>query len=138
MMSDTSGFPLSEFLDMAVVDEGGGRATARLDAGPVHHNPHGFVHGAVLFAMADTSMGAAVMGVLGPGQRCSTIELQLRFLRPAVTGLLTAETAVVKPGRKVIHLESRIADDEGRLIATATSSFAVVDEPPESIDAAAR
>ena len=131
MMSDTSGFPLSEFLDMAVVDEGGGRATARLDAGPVHHNPHGFVHGAVLFAMADTSMGAAVMGVLGPGQRCSTIELQLRFLRPAVTGL-------VKPGRKVIHLESRIADDEGRLIATATSSFAVVDEPPESIDAAAR
>lgn len=129
-MTATPSFPLSDFLGMSVIDEGNGHATAHLDAGPAHHNPHGFVHGAAVFAMVDTSMGAAAMGILGPDQRCSTIELQLRFLRPVVDGPLTAETVVVKPGRRVMHLESRVTDLTGRLVATATSSFAVVDEPP--------
>lgn len=126
-MADTPSFPLREFLGMSVTDEGGGRATAEVLTGPEHHNPHGFVHGAVVFAMVDTSMGAAAMGVLGEGQRCSTIDLNLRFLRPVRAGRLTATTEVVKAGARLIHLESRVADDDGRLVATATSVFAVVD-----------
>lgn len=123
------GFPLSDFLGMAVTAEEKGHATAHLDAGVVHHNPHGFVHGAALFAMVDTSMGAAVMGMLDPGLRCTTIELHLRFLRPVVDGELIADTVVVKPGRRVMHLESRVTDADGRLVATATSAFAVVGDP---------
>lgn len=129
-MSATPSFPLSDFLGMDVTDEGNGRATAHLDAGPLHHNPHGFVHGATVFAMVDTSMGAAAMGILGPDQRCSTIELHLRFLRPVTDGPLAVETTVVKPGRRIMHLESRVTDSTGRLIATATSSFAVIEEGP--------
>ncbi|MCZ7630953.1 MAG: PaaI family thioesterase [Microthrixaceae bacterium] len=129
-MNNESSFPLSEFLGMEVADEGGGHASAHIDAGPAHLNPHGFVHGAAVFAMVDTSMGAAVMGMLEPTQRCTTIELQMRFLRPFVEGRLTAETTVIKPGRRVMHLESRVTDQSGRLVATATSSFAVIDEAP--------
>jgi uncharacterized protein (TIGR00369 family) len=132
-VSETPSFPLSRFLGMTVHDEGAGQARADLDAGPVHQNPHGFVHGAAVFAMVDTSMGAAAMSMLGPDQRCSTIELHLRFLRPVVDGPLNAETSVVKPGRRVMHLESRVTDSAGRLVATASSSFAVIDEAtPES------
>lgn len=116
---------------MEVIDEGDGHASARIDTGAVHLNPHGFVHGATVFAMVDTSMGAAVMGMLEPAQRCTTIELQMRFLRPCAGGRLVADTTVLKPGRRVMHLESRVTDEGGRLIATATSSFAVIDESPE-------
>lgn len=129
-MSNTPSFPLSDYLEMAVDDEGGGKATARVDAGAQHHNPHGFVHGAVLAAMVDTSMGAALMGLLNADQRCSTIELHLRFLRPAVSGPLTAETTVIKHGRRIAHLESSVTEPSGRVIATATASFAIIDEPP--------
>ncbi len=104
-----------------------GRATATLDADDVHQNPHGFVHGAVLFAMAKTTMGAATMSMLVEPQRCSTIELQLRFLRPVERGPISADTIVVKPGRRIFHLETKMHDGKGRLIATATGSFAVVD-----------
>jgi uncharacterized protein (TIGR00369 family) len=117
---------LGEFLGMTVTAMGGGRASAHLEAGSLHQNPHGFVHGATVFAMVDTSMGAAAMELLGPDQRCTTIELQIRFLRPVVDGSLQAETAVIKPGRRVMHLESRVTDSAGRLVATATASFAVV------------
>lgn len=123
-------FPLGDFLGMEVTDHGGGRATAMIDAGSSHHNPHGFLHGAALFAMADTSMGAAVMGLLEDGKRCSTIELQLRFLRPVVSGRLEAESVVLRAGRRIAHLESRVSDDRGRLVAVATGSFAIVDEAP--------
>ena len=127
-MNPKSSFPLGEFLGMTVTDMGSGHATAHLEAGAVHHNPHGFVHGATVFAMVDTSMGAAATSILGPDQRCSTIELQIRFLRSVVEGVLHAETNVIKAGRRIIHLESRVTDATGRLIATATSSFAVIYE----------
>lgn len=129
-VNDAPTFPLGEFLGMEVTDEGDGHASARVVAGPQHLNPHGFIHGATIFTMVDTSMGAAAMGVLGPDQRCTTIEAQIRFLRPLRAGMLTALTSVVKPGRRVMHLESRVTDDQDRLVATATASFAVVDEAP--------
>lgn len=118
-------FPLADFLGMTVEVHAPGRAIATLTATEAHQNPHGFVHGAVLFAMVDTGMGAATMSILDPGQRCSTIELQLRFLRPVERGRLSAETIVVKPGRRVVHLETKVRDDD-RLVATAAGSFAVV------------
>ena len=129
MVNPLTSFPLGEFLGMTVTEEGKGHATARLDASALHQNPHGFVHGAAIFAMVDTSMGAAATSILGPDQRCSTIELQIRFLRSVVEGALHAETNVIKPGRRIIHLESRVTDATDRLIATATASFAVIDEP---------
>jgi len=112
---------------MTVESREPGRATAVLDATEIHQNPHGFVHGAVMFAMVDTTMGAATMSMLVEPQRCSTIELQLRFLRPVEQGPISAETIVMKPGRRIFHLETKVHDGEGRLVATATGSFAVVD-----------
>ena len=127
-MSDSPfSFPLAEFLGMTIERPGPGRAVARAEARETHHNPHGFVHGSVVFTLIDTSMGAATMSMLAEGQRCSTIELQVRFLRPVVGASLTAETTVVKPGRRVFHLESRVTADDGRLVATGTGSFAVID-----------
>lgn len=120
-------FPLSEFIGMSIERPEPGRAVARAAARDTHHNPHGFVHGAVVFTLIDTSMGAAVMSMLSEGQRCSTIECQVRFLRPIVSDDLVCETTVVKPGRSVFHLESKVSTSQGRLVATGTGSFAVID-----------
>ena len=124
---NASSFPLGEFIGMTIERPGPGRATARTGANSSHHNPHGFVHGAVVFTLIDTSMGAAVMSMLPEGQRCSTIECQVRFLRPVVDDDLVCETTVIKPGRRVFHLESRVTTPDGRIVATGTGSFAVID-----------
>lgn len=127
MESNPSAFPLADFIGMSIERPEPGRAIARADANATHHNPHGFVHGAVVFTLIDTSMGAAVMSMLPEGQRCSTIELQVRFLRPIVGDALAAETTVVKPGRRVFHLESKVTTSAGTLVATGTGSFAVIE-----------
>lgn len=124
---NVSEFPLGEFIGMSIERPGPGRAVARTTAHDTHHNPHGFVHGGVVFTLIDTSMGAAVMSMLPAGQRCSTIECQVRFLRPVVNEDLVCETTVIKPGKRVFHLESKVTTGDGKMVATGTGSFAVID-----------
>lgn len=116
-------FALRRFLDMSVAEVEPGRATASLEIGQAHLNPNGVVHGAVLFALVDTAMGAAAMSVLDDGQYATSVDLQLRFVRPASAGVLSASVEVLKRGRTVIHLESRVVGDDDRLIATAAGTF---------------
>lgn len=124
-----SQFPLAVFLGMTVETTGVGTGRAQVTIDERHHNPNAVAHGGVLFSMIDTSMGAATMSVLGAGHCCSTIEIQIRYLRPVTDGGLTVETQVVKPGRRIVHLESRATDANGRLVATATGSYAVLPIP---------
>lgn len=102
-----------------------GSAVATLDCDERHLNPNGVVHGAVIFALVDTAMGAATMSIIPAGAICATIEVQQRFLAPARVGPMRAEISVVKAGRRVVHLEARVTGDDV-LVATATGSFAVI------------
>jgi uncharacterized protein (TIGR00369 family) len=121
------GFPLARFLGMAIDKPEARRALASLEAGEQHANPHGFVHGAVLFALVDTAMGAATYDVLGPDQSCASIEVHMRFLRPVTAGgVVLADVRIVHAGRKVVHLEGRVTSGD-RLVALASGSFAVID-----------
>ena len=110
------------------LEVGRGRATTRLDCDERHLNPHGTVHGAVLFALVDTAMGAATTSVLEPASRCATIEIHTRFLAPLFGGGVRAEAQVIKAGRRIVHLEAVITadDDAGTEIARASGSFAVL------------
>lgn len=122
-------FPLRSHLGMDVGSPAPGRGEARLVVDERHLNPNGVVHGAVLFAMVDTAMGAAAMGVLPAGHRCASVEVHLRFLRPVSAGSLAAEVEVDRAGRRIIHLSGRVRDAQNVLVATATGTFAVLPPP---------
>ena len=122
---DETTFPIRDFFGFDIERaEGIGRTS--LEIGEAHLNPNGVIHGATPFTMMDTAMGAAVMSVLDEGQFCATIEMHTRFHRGATSGRLTAEAIVLTKGRTVVHLEAKTRDDEGRLVASATGSFAVI------------
>ncbi len=120
-------FPLRSFLGMELTGDEAGIGIATLDAGPDHMNPNGVVHGAVLFALVDTAMGKATMSVIDePDTYCASIEVSLRFIRPAIAGPLTATASVLKRGRNVVHLEGRVTGPDDRLVASAAGSFAIL------------
>ncbi len=119
-------FPLKQHLGMELAGDEPGSATATVTVGPEHLNPNGVVHGAVLFALVDTAMGKATMSVIEePGRFCSSVEVSLRFIRPAVEGVVVATAEVVKRGRHVAHLDARVVAGD-RLIATAAGTFAIL------------
>lgn len=122
-------FPLKRYLGMEMADAGRGVGVARVRPAEQHQNPNGVVHGAVVFAMVDTAMGKATMDVIDDGRFCASVDVQLRFIRPASGGVLEAEATVLKKGRSVVHLEARVVDDRDRLIATAAGTFAIIEMP---------
>ena len=119
-------FPLQEYLGMELSDVEMGAATATLLVDDQHANPNGVVHGAVLFALVDTAMGKATMSVIDDNLYCASVELSLRFIRPASEGELIAEATVVKRGRSIVHLEAQVHDGDHRLVATSSGTFAIL------------
>ena len=124
MIPDTVQFPLGDFLGMDIV-RGEGSAVASVELGPNHMNPNGVAHGAVAFALMDTAMGAAVVSTLADDQLCATVEIHTRYHRPATSGTMRAEATVLTAGKRLIQLEAKTFDDDDRLIASSTGSFAV-------------
>ncbi|HZP55955.1 MAG TPA: PaaI family thioesterase [Dehalococcoidia bacterium] len=118
--------PLAEMLHITNEGSADGRARYRLAVTPELLNPHGVLHGGAVYTMVDYSMGGATMAVLPPGEICATIEIKVNYLAGVRGGELTCETEVIKQGRNVVFLESRVRDEAGTLVATASGSFAVV------------
>lgn len=92
-------------------------------------NPAGIVQGGFLAAMADSSMGAAVVTTLR--DRKSSIantEMKITMIRPARLGdLLTCTATVLKPGKVISFVEARIVDAGDRLVASANSAYLIKD-----------
>jgi acyl-CoA thioesterase len=84
------------------------------------------VHGAVLYALADTGMGGALTSVLDSGQLCSTIEIKINYFRPWKSGTMVCISRVVHQGRTTAALVSELYDGEGRHLAQATGTFAIL------------
>jgi acyl-CoA thioesterase len=100
-----------------------------LSVAPFHFNSSGLVHGAVLFALADTGMGAALIDTLAEGEMPATIELKITYFKPVRGGELTCTSQLVNRGRTVANLESSIYCGE-TLVARASGNFAILRRAP--------
>jgi acyl-CoA thioesterase len=126
MTVEPAPFPLQSHLGMAINAPATGRGRAEVEVIPDLLNPNGVLHGAVLFAMVDTAMGAATMSMLDEGQGCASIELHIRFLRPVSAGRVVGEVEVLRCGRRVVQLQGQVVNDSDEVVATASGSFAVI------------
>jgi uncharacterized protein (TIGR00369 family) len=99
-----------------------GRSRFELDADARHHNPMGTLHGGVLCDLADVAMGSAYASTLEEGESFTTLELKINFLRPVRDAHLIADASIVQRGQTVGMAECAITDQNGRLIAKASST----------------
>jgi uncharacterized protein (TIGR00369 family) len=114
--------PVAELLGIDLVSAGDGLCTMRLEAEERHANPMGTLHGGILCDLADAAMGMAFFSTLEPGESFTTLELKINYLRPFWTGTLLAHGKVVHRGKTLGMTECDIVDDQGRLIARASST----------------
>jgi acyl-CoA thioesterase len=123
--------PFADLIGLTVVPDGLGGSCASLVADNSHMNPHGVVHGAVVYALSDTSMGAALYPTLENGQACATIDIKMSYFRPVKSGPINCTAALDHKGRTIAHLTAKIEQD-GRLVALATGNFAILANPPQN------
>ena len=116
--------PFADLIDLHIDEQGAGSSTLSLVVARQHLNPHRVVHGAVVYALADTGMGTALYPSLAPGEICATIEIKINYFKPIATGRLLCRTQIVNRGKTVANLESRIYL-ENVLVAQANGNYAI-------------
>ena len=89
-----------------------------------HYNPIGSVHGGVMATLLDTAAACSVHSTLAPGERYTSLDLTVKFLRPVTTdsGRLRCEGSVIQRGRRTALAQAQLYDVHGRLVAHATST----------------
>ena len=114
--------PVAGLIGIELEKMEGGESTMWMDVEERHANPMGTVHGGILCDVADAAMGTAYASQLASGESFATLELKINFVRPFWTGRLVAEGRIVSGGRTVGMVEADVRDENGRLIARASST----------------
>ena len=116
--------PFADLVDLAVIEQRAGHSTCRMVVAQKHYNPHGVVHGAVIYALADTGMGAALYPTLAGEELCATVEVKINYFRPVRSGELTCVTELVHRGKTIANLDSSVYCG-GKLVAKANGNYAI-------------
>lgn len=99
--------------------------------GKKHLNPQGIVHGGYAATLLDSAVGIAVFTSLSPGKTFTTLELKVNYVRalPQDGSAVRARGRTIHVGRTTATAEGRIEDDQGRLLAHATTTCLILDFP---------
>ena len=114
--------PIAKLIGFKLVSISSGKAVIEFEADEKHANPMGTLHGGVLCDISDAAMGMAYASRLKEGERFTTLELKINFLKPVWKAKLRAEGSVVNGGKKVGLVMCDVFDEQERLIARASST----------------
>lgn len=115
-------FPFAELLGMRLTAVGPGYAEVELETLPRHGNSMGTLHGGVYASLADTALGIAHGSLLVAGELSTSVDLQVKFLRPVISGRLKAVGRVVRHGRTLTYAECEITNPDGEVVARANAT----------------
>lgn len=113
-------------LEIIDVDPEKGTIEVAFTATEAFTNPAGNVLGAFLAAMLYDTIGPALLATLEPDQFQSTLDLNVRFLRPTRPGRLIGKGRIVHREGDLASLEATLFDAGGAALATATGTARVI------------
>jgi uncharacterized protein (TIGR00369 family) len=105
-----------------------GCVESTLPASPWLSNGGPAIYGGALAWAAEFTMGASVYSTLGAGDVFATLDMHIRFIRPARVGSgpLKLSATVRHRGKRLRVTACNVDDADGRRVAMATSSVLVV------------
>jgi uncharacterized protein (TIGR00369 family) len=97
---------------------------------------YGILHGGVISSVLDMAGGMAAMAaaichhsdlateelvaIIG---KCSTVDLQISYLRPGRGNVFTAKAWLIKRGKKISFARMELVNQDGLLIATGSATY---------------
>ena len=87
-------------------------------------NVNGTLHGGVHASMLDQVLGMLIS--ITTKTKCATINLNVNYFAPTVTGDIFATAKILNQGYKIVTAEAEILDEQGKLLAKATGTFKLI------------
>ena len=120
--------PLTEHLGIEITSADPDRVTGRMQVTPEVCTTGSRLHGGAIMAFAD-SLGAvgAFLALPEGAKTTTTIESKTNFVGGAAAGVVvTGEATPIHIGRRTSVWQTRITDDNGKLIANVTQTQMVL------------
>jgi uncharacterized protein (TIGR00369 family) len=108
---DRQGF--MSLLGAGLIEAADGRAAIEVDYREDLTQQHGYFHGGVVTAIADTASGYAAYTTMPADASVLTVEFKINLLNPAAGDRLRAEAAVHKAGRTLVVVGAKVTAIRG-------------------------
>ena len=115
--------PFAKLLGIEVDSVEPGHAVLSMKLRHEHMRNDAIAHGGVIATLIDSAMAIAIMALLEENERTVTVDLTIHYLRPVPEGSAKASARVVRAGRRVVTVSAELFDGEGKLAATAISTY---------------
>jgi acyl-CoA thioesterase len=115
--------PFARFLGLELEQVASGTATLAVNVRKELMQNQGMVHGGAIASLIDTATAFAIISLIAPSEKVTTVDLTISYLRPAVRGRLKAVATVVRAGRRLFVVSAEVFDKQGKLITTALSTY---------------
>jgi uncharacterized protein (TIGR00369 family) len=132
LLEFTRSFPLFQLIGLELLDLGPKWAKCQLTARADLQNPNGVIHGGMIATLIDTAISQALLMtdeyqvVRDTKGSLSTIDLHVKYLRPANTGKLICEARIVHLGKRVIHAQASVRTEDDKEIALGDATLMMV------------
>ena len=115
--------PYAKLIGLELGEMKPGEATLHLDIRDELKQNQGVIHGGAVASLIDSAAAFAVVTRLEPGERVTTTDLTIHYLRPITSGRLTATARIVRGGRRLFVLAVQVTNDHEVLVATAVTGY---------------
>lgn len=115
--------PFARLLGIELDEIGRGTATLGFDVRKELTQNHGVVHGGAIASLIDTATAFAIISLLEPGEKVTTVDLTISYLRPLTDGRVTAVAKVLRSGRRLFVVSAEVFGKDEKLATTALSTY---------------
>ena len=125
MRNAVNSAPYYRLLGMEVTEIKGGESRIKMPFKQDLTHPYGIVHGGATASLADSAVAMALISLVGPEDRITTIEFKINFFAPISKGELEAHAKIIHKGSKTAVGDVEVINEEGKLVAKVIATYSI-------------
>jgi len=122
----SSNNPFLKFMGIELLDAGEGWVKMKIAFRPEFLQPF-TVHGGVIYSLADAAAAHALMTMILPDQRPTTVEQRINFLKAVKNQDIYCEARIINLGKTLAYAEVAMTNEDGTLVAKSTATLMRLD-----------
>jgi acyl-CoA thioesterase len=120
-----NGSPYYRLLGMEVREIKGGESRIKMPFKRDLTHPYGIAHGGAIASLADSAVAMALIDLVDPRDRITTIEFKINFFASVEGGELEAHAKIIHKGSKTAVGDVVVVNEKGKLVAKLVATYSI-------------
>jgi uncharacterized protein (TIGR00369 family) len=120
-----NGSPYYRLLGMEVKEIKEGESRIEMPFRKDLTHPYGIAHGGAIASLADSAVAMALIGLVEPKDRITTIEFKINFFASVDKGELEARAKIIHKGTKTAVGDVEVVNEKGKLVAKLVATYSI-------------